>query len=458
MVRSHPITGNGIPYRGSAMAELDDLRATVDALAARVRQLEDHLEITQLVAQYGPAVDSGSADAAAALWTEDGGFDAVPYLQMRGHDDIAGMVRGDGHQSLILQRVRARADGAARRRATATRPRVAATRSTSGGTPRPTGSGSRGCRRTRGAGCAPRRVGASPTASTPTSTAPLPTGRCSRRRRRRDRARPGVLGPNVHARNVPRGCGRDRDRGRPGDGPRDRGRVRGPRRRRGDRGPATGAARRGGGGDPGARSRAARRPHRPRATPTTATRSSSRRSIGSAASTTWCRTGTTRATGNGSPTPIRSVAPDLRRELLRRHAPAPGGGPGDDATARRSCSSTPVPRCATRPRWAPTRRRRPRSRASCAPPRSSSGPRTRVNGVFLGPVTGESLDVGRRGDRTRTGHHGRGVLPRSAPRSSRSARSPRPSSAPGSVLFFASDLAAPVTGQHLSVNGGQWVT
>jgi SnoaL-like domain len=84
------------------MAELDDLRATVDALAARVRRLEDHLEITQLVAQYGPAVDSGSADAAAALWTDDGGFDAVPYLQMRGHDDIAGMVRGGGHQSLIL--------------------------------------------------------------------------------------------------------------------------------------------------------------------------------------------------------------------------------------------------------------------------------------------------------------------------------------------------------------------
>jgi hypothetical protein len=55
----------------------------------------------QLVAQYGPAVDSGSAAATADLWTEDGAFDAVPYLRMRGRDDIEDMVRGAGHQALI---------------------------------------------------------------------------------------------------------------------------------------------------------------------------------------------------------------------------------------------------------------------------------------------------------------------------------------------------------------------
>ncbi len=37
----------------------------------------------QLVARYGPAVDSGSGDAAAALWTEDGRFDAVPQRRMK---------------------------------------------------------------------------------------------------------------------------------------------------------------------------------------------------------------------------------------------------------------------------------------------------------------------------------------------------------------------------------------
>lgn len=84
------------------MGEIDELRQTVEALAARVRTLEDHLEITQLVAQYGPSVDSGSADATAALWTEDGTFDAVAAIEMRGREQIAGMVRSDGHQSLIL--------------------------------------------------------------------------------------------------------------------------------------------------------------------------------------------------------------------------------------------------------------------------------------------------------------------------------------------------------------------
>jgi hypothetical protein len=83
------------------MSEIEELRATVETLAAKVRALSDQVEIMQLVAQYGPAVDSGSGEAAAGLWTEDGTFDAVPHLRMRGRDDIAGMVSGDGHQSLI---------------------------------------------------------------------------------------------------------------------------------------------------------------------------------------------------------------------------------------------------------------------------------------------------------------------------------------------------------------------
>lgn len=81
--------------------EIHELRQIVAALAERVRRLEDHVEITQLVAQYGPNVDSGSAAATAALWTEDGSFDAVGAIMMRGHDDIAGMVESNGHQELI---------------------------------------------------------------------------------------------------------------------------------------------------------------------------------------------------------------------------------------------------------------------------------------------------------------------------------------------------------------------
>jgi hypothetical protein len=87
------------------LSEIEDLRAAVAALQERVQQLEDHVAITvaitQLVAQYGPAVDSGSADAAAQLWTDDGLFDAVGALEMRGQEQIAWMVRTEGHQELI---------------------------------------------------------------------------------------------------------------------------------------------------------------------------------------------------------------------------------------------------------------------------------------------------------------------------------------------------------------------
>ncbi|MCX4091931.1 nuclear transport factor 2 family protein [Nocardia sp. alder85J] len=83
------------------MSEIEELRAAVAALTERVRILEDHREIGQLVAGYGPAVDSGSGEAAAELWTEDGLFAAVPQLTMNGHADIAAMVHGAGHQSLI---------------------------------------------------------------------------------------------------------------------------------------------------------------------------------------------------------------------------------------------------------------------------------------------------------------------------------------------------------------------
>lgn len=73
----------------------------IAALEARVQRLEDQQAIAQLVASYGPAVDGGDAEATAALWSEDGVFDIVPYFTLDGREAIAGMVDGDGHQSLI---------------------------------------------------------------------------------------------------------------------------------------------------------------------------------------------------------------------------------------------------------------------------------------------------------------------------------------------------------------------
>lgn len=60
--------------------------------------------ITQLIAAYGPAVDSGDAEAAAALFTEDGWYD-VAGGRLEGRSAIADMVRGDAHQSLLRRGV-----------------------------------------------------------------------------------------------------------------------------------------------------------------------------------------------------------------------------------------------------------------------------------------------------------------------------------------------------------------
>lgn len=86
------------------MDELQALRDELAALKARVRALEDHRDLTQLVAQYGPSVDSGSADETASIWTGDGTFAVVGgelTFTMEGRDQIRGMVSGEGHQSLI---------------------------------------------------------------------------------------------------------------------------------------------------------------------------------------------------------------------------------------------------------------------------------------------------------------------------------------------------------------------
>ncbi|MFN8027556.1 MAG: SDR family oxidoreductase [Acidimicrobiia bacterium] len=85
------------------------------------------------------------------------------------------------------------------------------------------------------------------------------------------------------------------------------------------------------------------------------------------------------------------------------------------------------------------------------------GPRIRVNGVYLGPVTGESLDTGAASTAAATGVTEEEFF-RQRAQELPIKHIPTPEECAGAVLFFASRLAAPVTGQHLSVNGGQWVT
>jgi len=75
--------------------------ALVVGLTERVRALEDELAVRRVIAAYGPAVDSGDAAAAAALWTKDAVYD-MDVGTLHGAEGIAEMVVGEGHQEIIL--------------------------------------------------------------------------------------------------------------------------------------------------------------------------------------------------------------------------------------------------------------------------------------------------------------------------------------------------------------------
>jgi hypothetical protein len=77
-----------------------DVEARLHALSRRLAELEDVVAIQQVLARYGPAVDSGCGAEAAALWTEGGTYDAQVGA-WRGRAAIEGMVAGAGHQGLI---------------------------------------------------------------------------------------------------------------------------------------------------------------------------------------------------------------------------------------------------------------------------------------------------------------------------------------------------------------------
>lgn len=79
----------------------DATSARLAALERRVAALEDELAIHRLIVHYGFAVDTGDADATAALFTEDGVYDVDTTLVMHGREGVAAMVRGERHQSLL---------------------------------------------------------------------------------------------------------------------------------------------------------------------------------------------------------------------------------------------------------------------------------------------------------------------------------------------------------------------
>lgn len=73
----------------------------IEALERRVRALEDELAVHRVVTAYGPATDSGDGAAAAALWVDDGVYDAEGPGRLEGRAAIEAMLMGEGHQSLV---------------------------------------------------------------------------------------------------------------------------------------------------------------------------------------------------------------------------------------------------------------------------------------------------------------------------------------------------------------------
>jgi|SRR6185369_3727267 len=79
---------------------MSELAATVAALVRRVQALEDELAIHRLIVRYGVAVDCGDAERTASVFTPEGIYDADVRC-MNGRAEVADMVRGERHQSMV---------------------------------------------------------------------------------------------------------------------------------------------------------------------------------------------------------------------------------------------------------------------------------------------------------------------------------------------------------------------
>lgn len=70
------------------------------ALEAKVRELEDHAAICQLIARYGPAVDGMSRDALREMWTPQGTYETEHHL-FRGAEEVGAIVDDPMHLGFI---------------------------------------------------------------------------------------------------------------------------------------------------------------------------------------------------------------------------------------------------------------------------------------------------------------------------------------------------------------------
>ena len=73
-----------------------DTETRLAALEARIKGLEDQLAIYQLLATYGPSVDSRTGDVTASLWTQDGSYD-FGSTPLEGAETVGSLVNIEPH-------------------------------------------------------------------------------------------------------------------------------------------------------------------------------------------------------------------------------------------------------------------------------------------------------------------------------------------------------------------------
>lgn len=74
---------------------------TIADLESRLRIVEDRLAIYELIASYGPAVDSGDSRGASELWSKGGSYDVGGMGVTTGREAIEALFEGATHQTLI---------------------------------------------------------------------------------------------------------------------------------------------------------------------------------------------------------------------------------------------------------------------------------------------------------------------------------------------------------------------
>ncbi len=84
------------------MGTKDGAEGRLAALEQRVQRLEDEVAILRLINSWGPAVDTGSSEAAGALWDENGVLES-DLSHLVGPAAVVTMVDSDGQQELIRQ-------------------------------------------------------------------------------------------------------------------------------------------------------------------------------------------------------------------------------------------------------------------------------------------------------------------------------------------------------------------